>query len=94
VGRIGANLNQSARALNAISKRLALLDEPEREGVEGVTPVTGKELLEAAEENARLVAEVTEVMADIRALLMDQWRGNIEEARARGRGASGEEGGS
>ena len=77
--RIGANLNQVARSLNGVSKRLALLDEVGREGALDVDPVTGQELVELARENAQIVAELTGVMTEIRALLMDQWKGNLEE---------------
>jgi hypothetical protein len=79
VGRIGANLNQTARAFNGVARRLALLDEHEREGVLDVDPVTARELVEMAQENARQVDALTGVMTEIRALLMDQWRGNLEE---------------
>lgn len=79
VGRLGSNLNQSTRALNDITKHLK-----EREGAQGsgglaVDVATGQRLVELAEENAQIVAELTEVMIEIRALLMDQWKGNIED---------------
>lgn len=83
VGRVGLNLNQSARALNAIAKRLAQLDEPELSGHTEVKPVKLDEVVELARENARIVAEVLEVVVDIRAILMDKWTGNVEEAMQR-----------
>ena len=39
----------------------------------------GQERVKLARENAQIVAELTGVMTEIRALLMDQWKGNLEE---------------
>ena len=90
LGRLASNLNQSTRALNALAKRVGATKTTDGDVREALESDETLELVELARNHTELVDRIADALDDIRALLIDQWRGNVEAARQTKQGIEGE----
>ena len=84
VGRLGRNMNQSARALNMIVYRLRELDALDTSPTSILNEMDLEKLQETAAQAQASIREISELFTDIRTLLLNQWEGNVAAAQSIG----------
>lgn len=82
VGRLGSNINQSARALHMVVNRLRELDSLNTSPASSLDQIELEQLQETANQTQASLREIHELFTDIRKLLLNQWEENVADAKS------------